>query len=66
MSTGRAWKLYLALEGEPRQLIDAFATFREAAGAFAEIVGIAGQKVPFRVTIDIRSQPLIPNRTIPI
>lgn len=57
MSAGLPWKLYLALEGEPRQLIDAFSTLTEASRAFAEIIGISGQKVAFRVTIDIGSQP---------
>lgn len=61
MSAGLLWKLYLAPEGEPRQLIDAFATLKEASRAFADIVGVAGGKLPFRVTVDVRSQaPVAP------
>lgn len=56
MSAGLPWKLYLAPEGEPRQLIDAFATLREASRALADVVGVAGEKLPFRVTVYVGSQ----------
>lgn len=53
MSTGLPWKLYLALEGEPRQLIEAFATLREAALAFADLVGARDGMMTFTVAIDV-------------
>lgn len=55
MRAGLPWKLYLVLEGEPRQLIDAFATLKEASRAFADVVGVAGEKLPFRVTVYVGS-----------
>lgn len=54
MSTGLPWKLYLALEGEPRQLVDAFQTLREACNALAEIAGVGGGKMQFAVNVDTR------------
>ncbi len=54
MSTGLPWKLYLALEGEPLQLVYAFPTLREACKALAEIGGIAGSKMQFAVNVDTR------------
>jgi hypothetical protein len=54
VSTGLPWKLYLAIEGEPRQLVDAFQTLREACSALAEIGGVAGGKMQFAVNVDTR------------
>lgn len=53
MTSGKPWKLYAAIEGQPRQLLDAFDTLHEAASAFRDIEGGRSSKLQFTVRVNL-------------
>lgn len=64
MTSGKPWKLYAALEGQPRQLLGAFDTLKEAAVAFREIEGNRSDTMHFVVRISVTANPT--GRFVPV
>lgn len=57
MTSGKPWKLYAAPEGQPRQLIGAFDTLKEAASEFRDIEGGRSGKLAFTVRVNLDGAP---------
>lgn len=53
MTELRRWKLYLALEGEPRQFIESFTTLKAAGLALRDVAGVKADRLALSVVLDV-------------
>lgn len=64
MTEGLPWKLYRAVEGEPRQLLDAFPTLKAASIELAEVVGAKADRLALLATVDLGKSSGQPTRFV--